>query len=111
LIDAGIKFRRGKRLTLAEMETIKSRTKLMEDGSLVAQGAVEDGYIGGYVSDPEWAARLKTWRQLNKLGRFMELAKQAGVPVSTIEDAARYGNYDDKCEETDWGSIQAAIEF
>jgi hypothetical protein len=30
--------------------------------------------------------------------------------MSTIEDAARYGNYDDKCVDTDWGSIQAAID-
>jgi hypothetical protein len=115
LIDAGIeskyvsKLRSGKRLTLAELNIVKSRTKLMEDGSLVAQGAIEDGYIDGYVSDPEWAARLKTWRQLNKLGRFDDVARQAGVPVQVIEDAARYGNYDDKYEDTDWGSIQAAI--
>src|SRR5262249_5461679 len=83
LIDAGIenkyvaKIRRGKRLTLAELNIVKNRTKLMEDGSLVARGAIEDGYIDGYVSDLEWAARLKTWRKLNKLGRFADVAKEA----------------------------------
>jgi hypothetical protein len=116
LIDAGIKNKylakavAGKRLTFAEMEVNKSRTKLMEDGSLIARGAIEDGYIDGYVSDTNWATRLNTWRQLNKFGRFADVAKEAGVSVQIIEDATRYGHYDDKCEDTDWGSIQAAMD-
>lgn len=119
LLDAGLegkylsKLQQGKRFTPAELDIIKSRTNLLENGALVARGAVEDGYVHGYVSDPVWAARLKTWRELNTLHKsklcFEDIAKLSDVPIEDIEAAARDGGYDDKCLDIDWDAIQAAL--
>jgi hypothetical protein len=110
LVDAGIEFRKGKRLTIAELKTIKSRTILQDDGTLKQRYAVEDGDVHGYVSDQVWAARLKTWKELNKFKSFGEVAERSGITLTEIDQAARYGDHDDKCDEIDWAAIQTAID-
>jgi hypothetical protein len=110
LIDAGIEFRKGKRLTVAELKTIKSRTILQDDGALKQRYAVEDGDVHGYVSNPERAAQLKTWKELNKFKSFGEIAEWSGIALSDIDRAARFGDHDDKRDDFDWATIQAAID-
>lgn len=98
LIDAGIEFRKtGRRLTVAELKTIRNRTILHDNGTLADRGAVEDGYAHGYFSDPVWAARLKAWKELNEFGRFGDVAGVAGLQMADVEYVAKRWRLDRRC--------------
>jgi hypothetical protein len=109
LIDAGIPFRQGKRLTFAEMHKLKKDVVLHADGTLTARRLTCKEYLA--IDVPGWAIRNKAWKNLQRVGRFAEMAAKTGMPVTDIDYAARFGDQCDfRCDEFDWAAILKATE-
>lgn len=116
LIEASIEVRRGKRLTHAEIDALKSTVEIRKDGTLAER----------YVAEPDafevaWRLRIKTWNMLCAFGKFDEISKHTGVSIDVLDYAARHGDNDirmveDPCEirsahkNFDWGAVRAAID-
>jgi hypothetical protein len=120
LIDAGIEFRRGKRLTQAEINSLKSSIEIRNDGTLSKRTEFDEQLDADEIP---WRERLKTWHMLCSFGRFAEIAELSKIPLDAIDYAARFGNHDDKMERAklygrrelpyqdfDWQAVRDAIE-
>ena len=83
LVDAGIEFRRGKRLTFEEMRKLKKDVVLHADGTLTARRLTVEDCLA--LDVPGWATRNKAWKNLQKYGQFPEVARVAGMPVTDID--------------------------
>jgi hypothetical protein len=121
VIDAGIEFRRGKRLTFKEIDALKSSVKIAEDGSLAKRGEMDDRADADVLA---WKARIKTWQMLCSFGRFPEIAEISGIAIDALDYAARHGDHDDKLErhklygrcelpyqDFDWQAVRDAIDL
>jgi hypothetical protein len=118
LIDVGIefadavqdqRFRRGKRLTFAEMHKLKKDVVLHANGALSQRELTVEDYLA--IDVPGWATRNKAWKNLRRLGEFPAVAELTGMPLEDIDHAARRGGESDfRCEEFDWDAILKATE-
>jgi hypothetical protein len=136
LIDAGIEFRGSHifrksttlpatkyyapKLTYPEISSIRSSVKILEDGTLAKRSEADEELDD---NDRAFRARLKTWRMLCSFGRFAEISELSKIPLDAIDDAARFGDHDDKMErgklygrrelpyqDFDWQAVRDAIE-
>jgi hypothetical protein len=109
LVDAGIEFRRGKRLTFAEMRKLKKDVVLHADGTLTARRLTCKDHIR--LENRAFVVRERAWNNLQKFGRFAEVAAASGIPLTDIDYAARWGDQNDfRCDELDWDAILKATE-
>ena len=88
LVDAGIEFRQGKRLTFKEIDALKSSVKIIEDGKLAKRGEMDDRTNADVLA---WKTRTKTWQMLCSFGRFPEIAEISGIAIDALDYAARVG--------------------
>jgi hypothetical protein len=120
LVNAGIEFRHGRRLTFKEIDALKSRVKITEDGSLAKRDEIDDQNDADVCA---WKARIKTWQMLCSFGRFPEISNVSGIPIDALDYAARHGDNDDKLERAklygryelphqdfDWQAVRDAID-